>query len=226
MPVAPSAPEHGVSRTIPGPAEGNREVLSRGALVIALLVAAGMPIIACGAYRLIQYDTICIYATAALGLALSFGLAGQLVLAQPAIMGLAAYTCSLAGVHLHLQSYATLWPSLVVAVTANLLISAPGLRIRGWYLAVISFFAVAVFPSLIERTVPGLTGGDDSGLVGIGPLIGGSYTWQPVLPLRVAARPAALRHRGDVLARSTDRTSASSLRHQGWSRHARTPPAG
>jgi branched-chain amino acid transport system permease protein len=101
----------------------------------------------------------------AIGLNFGFGYGGQLAIAQPVVMGVAAYTAGLLNVNRHWNSWATLVPALAVGALVNVLVSLPGFRLRGWYLAITTFFAVAVFPDLLSATQH-LTHGDD----GLGPI--------------------------------------------------------
>src|SRR5207245_1833141 len=83
-------------------------------------------------------------ATLAIGLNFAFGYGGQLVLGQPVVFAAAAYTAGLLSSKLSWEIWQTFLPGILAAVATGLLLALPSVRIRGWYLGIISFFAIAV----------------------------------------------------------------------------------
>jgi branched-chain amino acid transport system permease protein len=152
-----------VRRSVQGPATGRRPALYGPAVVV--LLAALLPVLTRSSFQLSRYELVLTYMMVAIGLNFGFGYGGQLAIAQPVVMGVAAYTAGLLNVNRHWNSWATLVPALVVGSLVNVLVSLPGFRLRGWYLAITTFFAVAVFPDLLSAT-QNLTHGDD----GLGPI--------------------------------------------------------
>ena len=152
-----------VRRSVEGPSTGRRPSLYAPALVV--LVAALLPVLTKSSFQLSRYELVLTYMMVTIGLNFGFGYGGQLAIAQPVVMGVAAYTAGLLNVNRHWSSWATLVPALVVGSLVNVLVSLPGFRLRGWYLAITTFFAVAVFPDLLSATQH-LTHGDD----GLGPI--------------------------------------------------------
>ncbi len=150
-------------RSVEGPSTGRRPSLFAPGIV--LLVAALLPALTRSSFQLSRYELVLTYMMVALGLNFGFGYGGQLAIAQPVVMGFAAYTAGLLNVNRHWNAWATLIPALVVGSLVNVLVSLPGFRLRGWYLAITTFFSVAVFPDLLSATQH-LTHGDD----GLGPI--------------------------------------------------------
>jgi branched-chain amino acid transport system permease protein len=58
----------------------------------------------------------------------------------------------------------------VVGSAVGFVLSAPGFRLRGWYLTITTFFAAVIFPDLIQL-FRGITGGSE-GMAGMDPLPG------------------------------------------------------
>jgi branched-chain amino acid transport system permease protein len=95
-------------------------------------------------------------------------------------MGVAAYAAAILNVERGWNSLATLPCAVVIGVAVGFALSAPGFRLRGWYLTITTFFAAVIFPDLIQL-IGGITRGSD-GLAGIGPL--------PGLPLTLGSSPS------------------------------------
>lgn len=126
--------------------QGNWPLLVIG--MIALLAA--VPLISGGSYDLGRYQIAIAYITVALGMNLAFGFCGELVLGFPAVMAAAAYTAGMLNVHLGYSPLQTLPCGLLAGIGAGLLTMAPGLRVRGWYLALITLFSVIILPDVIS----------------------------------------------------------------------------
>ena len=156
----------------------SRRLRHRAAPLLVLLVAV-VPLFA-GVQQLTRVQQVMIYAIVAFGLNIGLGYAGEFAVAQPVVMGVAAYTAAILNVERGWNSLATLPCAVLVGVAAGFALSAPGFRLRGWYLTITTFFAAVIFPDLIQL-FGGISGGTD-GLAGIGPL--------PGLPLTLGSSPA------------------------------------
>jgi branched-chain amino acid transport system permease protein len=110
-------------------------------------------------------DLILLYVLVAIAINFAYGYGGQFVVAQPLVMAAAAYAAGVLSVRLGWGPLETLPVSLAAAIVMNLVVSAPGIRLRGWYLAITSFFAVLITPDLINATAT-WTGGSN-GLAGL-----------------------------------------------------------
>lgn len=154
-----------VWRSVNSPITGDSSPLLTAAIVV--LLAALLPILSDSSFQLYRYELVIIYTLVVLGLNFSFGYAGQLALAQPVVMGTSAYVAALLSVDQHWNAWATLVPSVLGGVAMGVLLTLPGLRLRGWYLGIVAFFAVLVFPDVLIGFQT-WTGGDN----GLGPLPG------------------------------------------------------
>jgi branched-chain amino acid transport system permease protein len=138
----------------------------------ALLAVATLPWWQGGTFNLIRYEQVLLFLMVAIGANLIIGYAGELSFGYPIIVGVGAYTAGVLSVRLRWEPVATVPVAVVSAILVSLTLSIPAFRVKGWYLALITFFSVIIFPDLIDLTKP-LTGGED-GLPGIRPLeVGG-----------------------------------------------------
>ena len=159
------------------------------AAVIAVAIAASIPFITAG-YILFQLELVLIYIGAASGLNIAVGYAGEFLLSQVTVMGMAGYAAGIFSIRHGWSPVATLPLAIVVGVVWQLLIAIAGLRVRGLYLGVLSFFAVLVFPDLVLLT-SSISGGT-SGLIGIPPFaLPGSANFT-VLPFEIAVGVAVV----------------------------------
>jgi branched-chain amino acid transport system permease protein len=140
----------------------------RTAPLVILLVAL-LPLFA-DIQQLTRVQTVMIYAIVAFGLNIGLGYAGEFAVAQPVVLGVAAYAASILNVERHWSSLQTLPAAIVIGAAVGFILSAPGFRLRGWYLTITTFFAAVVFPDLIQF-FRGITGGTE-GLAGMDPLPG------------------------------------------------------
>ena len=166
--------------------------------IVFLVVAACVPLVAGDPYDLLRYELVLIYMAVALGLNFSFGVAGQLALGQPVVMGASAYTAGILSAQYGWDAWKTLPAAIVIGALMGMLISSPSFRLRGWYLAITTFFAATVFPDLIAAAQKWTNGSDGLGGVGGLPVVGppdGNPTWQyEVILLAVAVVWLALRN--------------------------------
>jgi branched-chain amino acid transport system permease protein len=146
-----------------------------GLAVPWILFAAGLalPLVFSTGYELSRYQLLLSYITVAIALNFAFGFAGELALSQPVLIAIGAYTAGLLSARYNLDVWQTVLPGVATATAASVILALPSLRVRGWYFAIISFFAIAVMPDVIAAFAP-VTGGD-SGLVGINPMKIGTF---------------------------------------------------
>jgi branched-chain amino acid transport system ATP-binding protein/branched-chain amino acid transport system permease protein len=152
--------------------------VGRGYFGIALpwvLLVAGLclPLVFSTGFELSRYQILLTYMTVAIALNFAFGFAGELALSQPVLIAVAAYTAGLLSAYKNWDVWQTVLPGILAAIVASILLALPSLRVRGWYFAIISFFAIAVMPDVITAFAP-ITGGD-SGLLGINPMRVGTF---------------------------------------------------
>jgi branched-chain amino acid transport system permease protein len=137
-----------------------------------------------------RLQLVLIYVCVSIGLNLTMGFAGEFAVAQPAIMGAAAYAAGVLSVQEHWSPWLTLPAAIVFGTAIGTLISLPGLRLVGWSLGITTFMAAIVFPDVIG--LAGTWTGGSNGLSGIGSLPGvgfvlGTSTKEFEIVLLVAA---------------------------------------
>lgn len=144
-----------------------------GALAGAALLAAVPSFLS--SYDVYRVELVLLYATAALGLALVLGFAGELLLVQPAVIAVSAYTTALLDLHLGLEPLFALPIAVIAGAAVGLVVGSTGIRVQGLYLGIISFFAVVVLGDLAAMTES--WSGGEAGLAGLSSFHVGS--WQP-----------------------------------------------
>ena len=157
---------------------------------LLLAVVASLPWTLGGTFNLIRYEQVLLFITVAIGANLIIGYAGELSFGYPIIVGLGAYTAGVLSVRLQWEPALTLPAAVAGSVVVSLVLSVPALRVKGWYLALITFFSVVILPDLIALT-KAWTGGED-GLPGIKPLEIGSYQLDGWLVFEVVLAVAVL----------------------------------
>lgn len=122
--------------------------------VVAALPVAGLP----GAWTKLLLETM-VFATIAVGLQITIGMAGLLVLGHAAFWAVGAYTFGLLTIHLGWNFWIAFPAAGAAAALAGLVIGLPALRLRGDYLAVVTLgFGEAV--RWIIKNEQEWTGGD------------------------------------------------------------------
>jgi branched-chain amino acid transport system permease protein len=140
---------------------------------VVVLAAICVPAFVSG-FQLFSLALVALYITAAVGLNLASGYAGQLLLGQATVMGVSAFTAGAIALHAGWPAWATLPAAVLAGVAWQLVICIAGLRIRGLYLGIISFFAVLAFAQ-VALLVPSVSGGT-AGLAGLPQLAGSDTT--------------------------------------------------
>lgn len=160
-----------------------------GVALAVLIMALLVPFIT-GGYVLFQLELVLIYIGAASGLNLAVGYAGEFLLCQATVIGMAAYVSGILS-SMHNWSPIETFPlAIVAAIIWQLIISISGLRVRGLYLGILSFFSVLVFPDLVLLT-SNISGGT-GGLIGISPFAQPGSSDFTVLPFEIAVAVAAV----------------------------------
>ncbi len=129
-------------------------------LGVLLLVLLLVPILLPSAFHLRVAALVWINATAALGLALLMGQAGQVSLGHAGFMGIGAYATALGPKHLGLDPLASMALGTLAAGLLALLVGRPILRLKGHYLAVATLGLGILVHLVIVSEVP-ITGGPD-----------------------------------------------------------------
>jgi branched-chain amino acid transport system permease protein len=86
------------------------------------------------------------------GLNLSFGFAGELSFAQPAMYAVGAYTTVVISMHWVNDILLSLAVAIVAGLLLGLLSGIPGLRLGGWVLAISSLYLVLLVPDVVSAT--------------------------------------------------------------------------
>jgi branched-chain amino acid transport system permease protein len=144
---------------------------------VLLVIGISMPGLLSTTFELTRIQLLLSYITIALALNFAFGFAGELSLSQPVLVAVSAYTAGLLSAKWNWDFWQTAVPGVLAAIVTSVLIALPSLRVRGWYFAIISFFAIVVMPDVINAFAP-VTGGD-TGLSGINPIRIGTYILEP-----------------------------------------------
>lgn len=137
-----------------GSDQGNR-ITSRSGLkwlLLAgfLLVLFSLPLVL--SIRFVGLLTVMgIFVVAAVGLQITTGYAGQVNLGQSAFVGMGAYTAAALAHHFGLPFWVTIPAGGVGAAILGAIFGLPGLRIKGFYLALTTIAAQALFPIMIVR---------------------------------------------------------------------------
>lgn len=100
-------------------------------------VLAAVPFVA-NDYVQFVVNTILVYCLVAVGFNVVLGYLGELAFASAAFFGIGAYGTGLAMAHLRLPYLPALAAGAVLAAAAGLLVSLPALRVRGYYLAIVT----------------------------------------------------------------------------------------
>lgn len=144
------------------------------------LVLVLIPVVLPSAFHLRVAALVWINATAALGLALLMGLAGQVSLGHAGFVGIGAYATAIGPNQLGLDPLASMAIGVVAAGLLALLVGRPILRLKGHYLAVATLGLGILVHLVLVSEVP-LTGGPDGiqvpRLVLFGWRVSGPETW-------------------------------------------------
>ncbi len=125
--------------------------LLRAGLVVAALVAIVVPAFVFPYLEARMTTEVVATAVALWGLGFLVGDAGRISLAHATFMGVGAYTTAIAAARYDVHPFLGVALAGVVGFVAGGLLSLPALRIRGQYLAMVTFALAVIFPSLLNR---------------------------------------------------------------------------
>lgn len=112
------------------------------------------------AFTLFRYQVVIAYALAALGIYLTFQIAGEFMIGHVAIVGGAAYGVALAGQHTEWGPIAAVLVALLVGAVIAVILGLPGMRLSALYLGIISLFPVLIFDD-VAKSFEDVTGGEN-----------------------------------------------------------------
>lgn len=151
-------------------------------VAVLVVVAALVPFFVSG-YRVFEFDVILLMVAAGCGLNLAVGYSGEFLLSQATVLGVSAYSTGILSQYDHWSILATLPVALGLSLVWQLLICVAGLRVRGLYLGILTFFSVLVFPYLVY--IDGSVTGGTDGLVGISPFVSSGGRKGIVIPYEI-----------------------------------------
>ena len=126
--------------------------------LVAVAFLAALPLFATGSWTSNVLEAM-VFATIAIGLNISMGMAGLLVLGHAAFWGVGSYTFSLLVIRMEWNFWPAFLAGGVVAALAGLLLGLPAIRLRGDYLAIVTLgFGEAV--KWVLKNESEVTGGD------------------------------------------------------------------
>jgi branched-chain amino acid transport system permease protein len=125
---------------------------------IGIAIVVYVPYWAGQVVRIDQYSQVAAISVAILGLSLVTGYAGAISLGHSAFVGLGAYTTVILVADHGWNYFATLPVAFVLCFVVGVLLGIPAVRIRGFYLAVVTLSLATVFPTLVVH-YESLTGG-------------------------------------------------------------------
>ncbi|MGI6038339.1 MAG: branched-chain amino acid ABC transporter permease [Limnochordia bacterium] len=115
-----------------------RKQFANRILLLTFLLLLVLPFFINSSYHLFVLCTALINIMAVLGLNFIFGLAGQLHMGMAGFMGLAAYGLALSTTKLQIPFWPGLLVSILVCSCAGLLLGIPTLRLKTFYLAIMT----------------------------------------------------------------------------------------
>jgi len=151
----------------------NRQLLRFSVYTVLLLAAFAVPyVVVAGPERLLAITAL-LYALLAISWNLTIGFGGIFNFAHIGFFGLGGYSMAVASVVWHLDPWVGLLVGCVVGGIAGGLAFLPVLRMRGIYIALITFIFVQLCYYMV-LAVPSLTGGSN-GLTGVPSLSVGGF---------------------------------------------------
>jgi branched-chain amino acid transport system permease protein len=152
---AAAAPLAGFDERRPALLSTTRNLTLAGAIAVALVI----PFVFQG-FVIFQLTEVLIYGLAILGLNLMTGFGGQFSVGHGAFFGLGAYVTAIMMQRWNVAYYWTLPPAGIVCFVVGILVGLPALRLRGLYLALVTFAAAVALPQLLKfHGLEGWTGG-------------------------------------------------------------------
>jgi branched-chain amino acid transport system permease protein len=127
-------------------------------IIIFLAIAIVYPLVAKTGYLLRLGITCLMYSSMAVSLNLIIGNLGQMTMGHSAFMGIGAYTAAILSTRLGLSSSFTLLAAVVVTGIFSLLLGLPVLKLKGYYLTVVTLGFCEII-RLVELNWTSLTRG-------------------------------------------------------------------
>jgi branched-chain amino acid transport system permease protein len=129
---------------------------------IAVAVIIYLPYHSGQAPRINQYSQVAAMAVAILGLNLVIGYSGVIALGHSVFVGIGAYTTVILVAEHDWNYFATLPAAFVICFVVGALFGLPALRIRGFYLAIVTLGLATVFPAFVIRYAAGGANGEEA----------------------------------------------------------------
>jgi branched-chain amino acid transport system permease protein len=139
-----------------------------------LLLLGGLPLVTGSPYHLTVGGLALIFAVVAQGANLIMGVAGQASFAHSVFFGLGAYASAILSTRYAVPLWVTLPASLVLVFAVGFALAYPALRVRGFYLALVTLAVSEIF-TLVVSQMPGLLGGAE-GITGVPPFVLGEWS--------------------------------------------------
>ena len=152
------------------------EIPGRGIALLFVICILIIPLIGDNSYMLRILILAAIFTIFAVSWDILSGFTGQINFGQGLFFGVSAYSSGLLNIHFGLPPWLTIPIGSIVAVLVGLLVGVPALRLRGFYLALVT----VAFPVILSGIVfifPDFTGGELGiyGLKRLSPSILGDY---------------------------------------------------
>lgn len=149
------------------------EIPGRIILWVSIILLCFIPIITSNSYVLHIFNLTALYAIYAVSWDLLAGFVGQINLGQALFFGVGAYMAALLNLKFGMPCWVTIPCGGIASVVLGLIAGAPTMRLRGFYLALVTLTFPIVLTGLIY-VFPELSGGE-LGLYGIKRLSGSQY---------------------------------------------------
>ena len=134
-------------------------------ILLLLAALAALPLLTTSPYHLTVAGLALIFAILAQGTNLIMGTAGQASFAHTAFFGIGAYTTAVLSKEFDFSILVTLPIALCLSYLIGSLLAYPALRVKGFYLALVTLAFSEIFTALVGE-MPGVLGGTE-GIAGI-----------------------------------------------------------
>jgi branched-chain amino acid transport system permease protein len=139
-----------------------------------LLALGALPLVTGSPYHLTVAGLALIFSVVAQGANLIMGIAGQASFAHSVFFGLGAYASAILSTRYAVPLWLTLPASLGLVFAVGFALAYPALRVRGFYLALVTLAVSEVF-TLVVTQMPDLLGGAE-GITGVQPFVLGAWS--------------------------------------------------
>ena len=128
-------------------------------VIVAALIAALVPFVTSNAYYINLFILIFIYAVLNQAWNLTLGMTGAWNFGQLALFAAGGYAAGISEAHLGVSPWLGILIGALVASLINVVLAIPSMRLRGIYVALLTFSFAEVIRLLIINDTTGLTGG-------------------------------------------------------------------